>query len=118
MLIRWTVLLIILQGSLALAQPAHPVDGRALFTTHCAMCHGASGKGDGPAGAALDPAPRDLTRRPYKNGCGPGAIARTVREGIPQSGMPAYGEVLSEAQVRQLADYVRSLQGGCCQSKP
>lgn len=27
----------------------------------CAGCHGAEGKGDGPAGAALNPKPRDLS---------------------------------------------------------
>lgn len=35
--------------------------GKALFDANCASCHGVSGKGDGPVGAALTPAPRDFT---------------------------------------------------------
>ncbi len=31
----------------------------------CMGCHGTSGKGDGPAGAAINPKPRDLTTGVY-----------------------------------------------------
>src|SRR6185295_8095977 len=31
------------------------------FTTHCAVCHGATGRGDGPAAKGLTPPPADLT---------------------------------------------------------
>lgn len=32
-----------------------------IFKSRCTMCHGAGGKGDGPAGAALNPKARDMT---------------------------------------------------------
>ena len=32
---------------------------RQIFSTRCAVCHGAEGRGDGPGGAALDPRPRN-----------------------------------------------------------
>ena len=35
--------------------------GKKLAETNCASCHGASGKGDGPAAAALNPKPADWT---------------------------------------------------------
>lgn len=35
--------------------------GKTLYDTNCASCHGATGKGEGPAGASLDPKPADLT---------------------------------------------------------
>ena len=38
-----------------------PAAGKALFDANCSSCHGISGKGDGPVGAALTPAPRDFT---------------------------------------------------------
>jgi mono/diheme cytochrome c family protein len=116
---KLSILILALLGStnLVLAQPGETVDpGRQLFSTHCTLCHGPDGKGDGPGGAALDPPPRDLTRRPYKNGCGPGAIARTVRQGIPESGMPSFEGVLTDEEMQALSRYVRSLQGGCCHS--
>ncbi|MBI4011033.1 MAG: CopD family protein [Candidatus Rokubacteria bacterium] len=36
-------------------------EGLALYRAHCAPCHGAGGRGDGPAGAGLRPRPADLT---------------------------------------------------------
>lgn len=35
--------------------------GQAIYRTHCAACHGASGRGDGEASGLLFPKPRDLT---------------------------------------------------------
>jgi mono/diheme cytochrome c family protein len=35
--------------------------GKKIFVNYCASCHGVDGKGDGPAAAALKPAPTDLT---------------------------------------------------------
>jgi len=34
--------------------------GRALYAENCAACHGAQGKGDGPAAKGLDPAPSNF----------------------------------------------------------
>ena len=38
------------------------------FMDNCASCHGADGKGGGPAAAGLDPAPPDLTGLSDRNG--------------------------------------------------
>ena len=37
--------------------------GGRVYAARCAQCHGASGRGDGPAGAGLTPRPADLTAR-------------------------------------------------------
>lgn len=42
--------------------------GRALYLTYCAACHGRSGRGDGPAAEGLSPRPADLTRLAARNG--------------------------------------------------
>lgn len=34
-------------------------EAHQIFSTRCAVCHGAEGRGDGPGGAGLDPRPRD-----------------------------------------------------------
>jgi mono/diheme cytochrome c family protein len=39
----------------------YSVKGPDLFRAHCAACHGAGGKGNGPAAAALKTKPADLT---------------------------------------------------------
>jgi len=43
------------------AQPTTTVQGNLLYKDHCAACHGMTGKGDGPAAAALKTPPADLT---------------------------------------------------------
>jgi len=48
-------------------QKASPVpeaamtEAKAIFAIRCVACHGAAGKGDGAAAAALNPKPRDLS---------------------------------------------------------
>ncbi|MCR9110655.1 cytochrome c [Marivita sp. XM-24bin2] len=42
--------------------------GRALFQTHCATCHGADAKGQGPLAGALVLQPVDLTALAVRNG--------------------------------------------------
>ena len=43
------------------ADDASLVRGRTLYQQQCALCHGESGRGDGPAAASLLPPPADLT---------------------------------------------------------
>jgi mono/diheme cytochrome c family protein len=44
-----------------------PVSGERMFTTYCAVCHGADGRGGGPAAAALKTQPSNLTQLAVKN---------------------------------------------------
>lgn len=109
----YVAVILLLGVSLRSGAEERPASGETLFATHCQLCHGAQGKGDGPAGQALDPPPRDLTKRPYKQGCGPGAIVKTLRSGVEGSAMPSFASVLSDSEMLALASYVRSLQQGC-----
>jgi mono/diheme cytochrome c family protein len=45
-----------------------PASGKEMFMSYCAPCHGKSGKGDGPAAAALKQPPADLTQLAKRNG--------------------------------------------------
>jgi hypothetical protein len=38
-----------------------------VWNTRCALCHGATGKGDGAASAQLNPKPRDMTNRAWQS---------------------------------------------------
>jgi mono/diheme cytochrome c family protein len=40
--------------------------GKSSFESMCSTCHGPTGKGDGPAAAALTPPPRDLSSGAFK----------------------------------------------------
>lgn len=48
-------------------QVASAASGKEMFASYCASCHGASGKGDGPAAAALKSPPSDLTLLAKRN---------------------------------------------------
>jgi mono/diheme cytochrome c family protein len=45
-----------------------PIDGSKIYQTHCAACHGADGRGHGPASAALKHPLQDLTLIAQRNG--------------------------------------------------
>ena len=88
--------------------------GRAVFARlgNCVDCHGEIGRGDGPAGRALDPLPTNLTRvDDYKYGHGELGIYRTVYYGVDGTGMAPLEGVLTPDQVWDVTHYVRSLQG-------
>lgn len=63
--------------------------GKKLFEQNCVICHGAGGKGDGPAGAALNPHPRNFTMADgWKNGRKSSQIIGTLEKGL--GNMPAF----------------------------
>src|SRR3982750_4319698 len=45
-----------------------PASGEEMFSHYCAVCHGADGRGGGPAAAALKTQPSDLTRLSANSG--------------------------------------------------
>jgi len=49
------------------AQPIQSVDGKDNFDAYCAVCHGMTGKGDGPAAPAMKTPVADLTAIARKN---------------------------------------------------
>lgn len=91
--------------------PANIDAGRSLFQQNCASCHGATGRGDGPAAAALNPPPSDLSsvvRMPIASDA---FLDWTVSEGgVPiGSAMPAFKSALTDEQRWQLVLFLRTL---------
>jgi mono/diheme cytochrome c family protein len=70
----------------ALAGVAPAGNGAALWRDHCAGCHGASGRGDGPAAAWLTPRPSNLAAHRYD----PGYLASVMWNGVAGTAMPAW----------------------------
>jgi cytochrome c oxidase cbb3-type subunit 2 len=77
----------------------------------CDNCHGAEGRGDGPAVATLSVQPANLTLRPFKAGSTPRDILRTIVTGLDGTPMPSYHLMLDDADFWALAYYVESLGG-------
>ncbi|MDE3032760.1 MAG: cytochrome c [Acidobacteriota bacterium] len=71
--------------------PALMARGKALFAENCATCHGPDGRGDGAAGASLNPKPRNFTQPTgWVNGYRIEDIYKTLREGVKGSGMVSF----------------------------
>lgn len=41
--------------------PAAVAEAKSIYSSRCATCHGATGRGDGPGASNLDPKPRDYS---------------------------------------------------------
>lgn len=92
----------------------HAVEaGRARYATHCAVCHGESGRGDGPSAAGFATRPADLTDGRLMNPLPDDFLVRVIRQGGPaeglSAGMPPFAAFLTDADAREVIAYLRSL---------
>ena len=105
----------------------NPTDGKQMYSSYCAPCHGADGRGKGPVASALKEPPTDLTMlAKNNNGKYPDThVAAVLQFGssTPAHGtaqMPVWGPLLGkisnvqsqEAQLRisNLSRYLESIQ--------
>lgn len=89
--------------------------GAESYTLYCATCHGESGMGDGPAGAALDPAPAPIAHTSQM--LPDGYLFWRITEGGAhfETAMPVWQEVLDEDARWNVINYMRSLGSGAMQ---
>jgi mono/diheme cytochrome c family protein len=87
-------------------------NGAALYAVHCASCHGDGGMGDGPAGAALDPAPAAIAHTSQM--MGDDYLFWRISEGSGSfnTAMPGWKSILAESSRWDLINYVRALGTG------
>jgi cbb3-type cytochrome c oxidase subunit III len=83
--------------------------GKNIYEANCSACHGINGEGDGPGAAALNPKPRNYKKDGFKYGSSQEEVKRTINEGIEGTAMPSWAEVLTDEQITQVAEYVKSL---------
>lgn len=99
-------------------------DARAMFDSYCAVCHGKTGLGDGPAAKALAKAPADLTKISARNGgTYPEVKVKRYIEGldeVPAHGsrdMPMWGDLFrslnrdtAQIRIQALSDLLKGMQ--------
>jgi mono/diheme cytochrome c family protein len=113
--------------TLSAQTPRTTQQGRDLFNTHCASCHGVAATGNGPVAASMRKAPPDITGLSLANGgMFPLERVRRIVEGreVEAHGdreMPVWGDVFramdggaSRETVRErigaIVEYLRSIQ--------
>ena len=87
--------------------------GKEIFAKSCATCHGATGKGDGAAAAALNPKPKDLSDKAYVSKLDDKYLFDIMAKGGPSVGksplMPPFGGNLKEQDIKDVVAFIRSL---------
>lgn len=86
----------------------NPLEGRAVFTSQCTVCHGERGKGDGPVALALSPPPANLTDTARLAKFSDDSLFQVVTNG--RRGMPSFASILPPDRIREVLAYVRTLK--------
>lgn len=90
---------------------ADPARGKATYDRACTPCHGALGKGDGPAAKLLPEEASDFTDPMHAAFYSDAGRVAIIRDGLPKSGMPGWaGGTISDPDLLDLYAYVRSLR--------
>ena len=89
--------------------PAIVEHGKQVFSQNCAMCHGAEGKGDGAAGASLNPKPRNLVEGKWKKGGTSLGIYDVLANGLAGGSMAAWKSTIKKGDRWALVAFVRSI---------
>lgn len=83
------------------------VAGAKIYQAQCTVCHGAKGKGDGPAAAGLKPRPPDLSDAVLMAKLSDDSLVKVLTGG--RKAMPGFGKILKPEDVRRVAAFVRCL---------
>lgn len=91
--------------------PPGPEPGRSLYRAHCATCHGADGRGQAWRARLLFLRPGNLAS-PEAAALPDPYLFDIVRHGgssLGKPGMPSFGFVLGEDEIRALVAFLRTL---------
>lgn len=94
----WAAAGILAAATVGAIQTPEKRDVAQVFAETCASCHGAKLQG-GQAASLLDDA--------WMHGGDDASLARSIREGRTDAGMPAFGGALSEQEIRALVIFIR-----------
>ena len=96
---------------IASALSVRAADAKENWTKYCAQCHGADGTANTPMGKKLNA--KNLTDSKVQAAFTDAKAATSIKEGVKENGkvtMKAFGDKLSDDEVKALVAYVRSLK--------
>ncbi len=83
-------------------------EGKTLWSTHCASCHGKAGLGDGSKSAQLATTPPDFTKAAFQSQTD-GSLFYKTSEG--RGDMPSFKKKIADQEdIWNLVNYMRSLK--------
>lgn len=82
-------------------------DGKTLYSTHCAGCHGANLEGTSIVTA--------LVKTDWKYGGGKQGITETIKNGVPSTTMAAWKTTLTDSEVNMIVEFILSSQNSNAQ---
>jgi mono/diheme cytochrome c family protein len=87
--------------------------GKLKYDANCVGCHGATGKGDGPAAAALNPKPGDFTNGKAMKALSDKFLFDIIKDGgaaVKKAPiMPGSGKKFNDQEISDIVAYIRSL---------
>lgn len=97
----------------AAAGAGNPAKGKVLYQSQCAVCHGATGQGDGPGAAGMEPKPTNLSDKAQMAKYSDRHIAEALKKGGAAVGesplMAAFGGSMSDADIADVVAFTRSM---------
>jgi mono/diheme cytochrome c family protein len=77
-----------------------------VYEANCVVCHGETGRGDGPAAAGLRPQPADF-RVHLAAGHTDGQLFDWITNGVAGTSMPAFRDQLTEEERWHVLNFIR-----------
>lgn len=77
-----------------------------IYHNYCSVCHGENGDGRANAMQQLNPPARNFTSEKSHRELDRARVLKALKEGRPGTAMTAWTEILNEAEVNALADYL------------
>jgi len=99
-------------GLVSAQMKGDPKAGKAKYDANCVGCHGATGKGDGAAAAALNPKPQDHTDGKIMNALSDKYLFDIIKDGgaaVKKAPVMPSNKKLTDQEIWDIVAYIRSL---------